>query len=176
MFMMYLQTNATVLSMSTNIKFTRNLIKGRIAENIFSQMYREVGHFTVLQFGYENIVPELVQHGYREDIEGGIVDTLKTAPDFAVIDPLAGGEKVRLVEVKYRRELVQAETLTIARRMQKSWGPSYLFIATLDDFYFGSIGEIIAADGWIKPLDDARLPKHETEPYLEILRKFEAGN
>ncbi len=166
----------TVITMSTNIEFTRNLIKGRIAENIFSQMYREVGHFTVLQFGYENIVPELVQHGYREDIEGGIVDTLKTAPDFAVIDPLADGEKVRLVEVKYRRELDPAKTLIIAQRMHKSWNPSYLFIATQGGFYFSSIDEIIEAEGWIKPLDDARLPKHETDPYLEILRKFEANN
>lgn len=159
--------------MSTNIDFTRQLIKGRIAENIFAQMYRSSGHFTVLEFGYENIVPELVQHGYREDIEGGIISTLKTAPDFAVIDTSAHSEKVQLVEVKYRKKLDRAETLRIAQHMQKSWNPSYLFIATLDDFYFGAIGDIIAKDGWIKPLDDPRLPKHETQQYLQILRDFE---
>lgn len=162
--------------MSTNIEFTRNLIKGRIAENIFSQMYRSSGHFTVLEFGYENIVPELVQHGYREDIEGGIVDTLKTAPDFAVIDPGAEGEKVRLVEVKYRKSLDRAETLKIARHMQKSWNPSYLFIATPNDFYFGAIKDIIASGGWVKPLDDPRFPKDVTEQYLKILRDFEPKN
>lgn len=162
--------------MSTNINFTRQLIKGRIAENIFSQMYRNSGHFTVLEFGYENILPELVQHGYREDIEGGIIDTLKTAPDFAVIDPDAKNEKVQLVEVKFRTKLDRAETLKTAQHMQKSWNPSYLFIATLEDFYFGAIDEIIASDGWIKPLADERLPKHETRKYLQILRDFEANN
>jgi hypothetical protein len=159
--------------MSTNIDFTRQLIKGRIAENIFCQMYRSAGHFTVLEFGYENIVPELVQHGYREDVEGGIIDTLKTAPDFAVIDSGADSEKVRLVEVKYRKTLDMAETLKIAQHMQKSWNPSYLFIATLDNFYFGAIDEIIASDGWIKPLDDPRLPERLTKQYLQILRDFE---
>lgn len=162
--------------MSTNIEFTRRLIKGRIAENIFSQMYRNSGHFTVLEFGYENIVPELVQHGYREGIEGGIIDTLKSAPDFAVIDPQAINEKVQLVEVKYRHKLDREETLRTAKHMQKSWNPSYLFIATLDDFYFGAIDEIIAHDGQIKPLEDPRLPKHEMEQYLQILRDFEASN
>lgn len=174
--MTYRTVNATVVSMSANTDFTRRLIKGRIAENIFSQMYRSIGHFTVLEFGYENIVPELVQHGYHEDIEGGIIETLKSAPDFAVIDPDAENEKVRLVEVKYRQNLDMADTLKTAQHMQKSWNPSYLFIATLDDFYFGAINDIIASDGWIKPLEDPRLPKHETEQYLRILRDFEQKN
>ena len=44
-----------------NIKFTKNLVKGKIAETIFAQMFREVGDYTVIEFGYEKIIPELIQ-------------------------------------------------------------------------------------------------------------------
>jgi hypothetical protein len=64
--------------------FARNLVKGKIAETIFAQMLRETKQFTVLEFGYEKIVPELVQQGYSEN--NGLVETLRTAPDFAVIN------------------------------------------------------------------------------------------
>ena len=67
-----------------NDKFARNLVKGKIAETIFAQMLREVRSFTVLEFGYEKIIPELVQQGYDEN--NIMLETLRTAPDFAVIN------------------------------------------------------------------------------------------
>jgi len=45
------------------ITFSRNLVKGKIAETVFAQMLRSTGEFTVLEFGYEKIIPELVQQG-----------------------------------------------------------------------------------------------------------------
>ncbi len=39
----------------------KKLIKGKIAEIIFEQMFRETGEYTIIPFGYENIVPELTQ-------------------------------------------------------------------------------------------------------------------
>jgi hypothetical protein len=48
-----------------NVLFARNLVKGKIAETIFAQMLREAGDFTVLEFGYEKVIPELVQRGYK---------------------------------------------------------------------------------------------------------------
>ena len=53
--------------MSTNITFARNLVKGKIAETIFAQMLRGAKDFTILEFGYEKIVPELVQNDYEEN-------------------------------------------------------------------------------------------------------------
>lgn len=44
-----------------NISFTKNLIKGKIAEIIFENMLREAGIFTILHFGYEYILPELAK-------------------------------------------------------------------------------------------------------------------
>ena len=66
------------------ISFSRNLVKGKIAETVFAQMLRSTGEFTVLEFGYEKIIPELVQQGDKENND--MVETLRTAPDFAVIN------------------------------------------------------------------------------------------
>lgn len=155
--------------MSTE-KFSRDLVKGRIAETVFEQMYRDTGNFTVLEFGYEKIVPELVQGGYRE--RDDIVETLRSAPDFAVIDNRK--KHVRLIEVKYRRRFLSEETLATAERMQKTWNPSYLFIATLSGFYFDSIEDIISRKGFISPLSDDEVPESLQSRYLEVLREFES--
>nr|HPR10636.1 hypothetical protein [Candidatus Saccharibacteria bacterium] len=107
-------------------------MKGKIAETIFAQMLRETGQFTVLEFGYEKIIPDLVGQGYEEN--DALVETLRTAPDFAVIDH--NSRSVHLVEVKYMRVINAAYVLKDAERMHKAWNPSYLFIASLQGFYF----------------------------------------
>lgn len=155
--------------MSSTKQFSRDLVKGKIAETVFEQMYRDTGNFTVLEFGYEKIVPELVQGGYKEHDD--IVDTLSTAPDFAVIDNRK--KHVRLVEVKYRKHIEFHHTLKIAERMKMTWNPSYLFIATLGGFYFDAIDDIIAAQGYISPLGEEEIPLEIQEKYLEVLREFE---
>ena len=130
----------------SNITFARNLVKGKIAETIFAQMLRETKDFTVLEFGYEKIIPELVQQGHDKK-NNDIIETLRTAPDFAVINQKT--KKVQLVEVKYMRNLNLKYVLEDAVRMSKSWNPSYLFIATLDGFYFDGIDDIINNGGKI---------------------------
>ena len=67
-----------------DLSFARNLVKGKIAETVFAQMLRSTGQFTVLEFGYEKIIPELVEQG--DDLNNEMVETLRTAPDFAVIN------------------------------------------------------------------------------------------
>ena len=107
-------------------KFTKNLVKGRVAETIFSQMLRNAECFTVLEFGYEKVIPDLLQ--YNHGHEDPIIETLRTAPDFAVINQET--KEVRLVEVKYRRSINVANIKLIAEKMHASWNPSYLFVAT----------------------------------------------
>lgn len=157
--------------MTSNEKFARNLVKGKIAETIFSQMLREVGGFTVLEFGYEKVIPELVQQGFDYDAKNGIMQTLKTAPDFAVIN---NREKtVHLIEVKYLKHFSKGHVLEYAKRMHESWNPSYLFIATLGGFYFDDIKTIIKNDGTISKLNHPQIPKDVQDRYLQILIDFE---
>ncbi|MDE2096048.1 MAG: hypothetical protein KGL39_02265 [Patescibacteria group bacterium] len=46
-------------SLDKEISFFRDLLKGKIAEVIFEQMFRDCGKFTILPFGYEKTVPEV---------------------------------------------------------------------------------------------------------------------
>ena len=156
----------------SNIKFARNLVKGKIAETIFAQMHREAGEFTVLEFGYEKIIPELVQQGYKEN--NGMIETLRTAPDFAVIDRRT--RNVKLIEVKYMRTLNTGYVLKDAERMSQSWNPSYLFIATLEGFYFDEINKIIENKGNISKLDSGHISDELQKQYLQILVDFEKNN
>lgn len=77
--------------------FSRQLIKGKIAEVIFEQMFRETGRFTVIPFGYETVMPELMQYA-RGEAYRDLVDNIRNAPDFAMISH--NPDEVYLVEVK----------------------------------------------------------------------------
>ncbi len=154
-----------------NIKFTKNLIKGRIAETVFAQMLRDAECFTVLEFGYEKIIPHLIQRGYDKN---NITETLRTAPDFAVINQKT--KEVRLIEVKYLRVLNNEYILKYAEKMSQSWNPSYLFIATLDGFYFDRIDVIIKRKGEIEPFKNSEISESIINKYLKILIDFEKNN
>ena len=153
-----------------SVIFARNLVKGRIVETIFAQMLRETGDFTVLEFGYEKIIPELVQ---QKDY-GDIVETLRMAPDFVVINKKT--KEVKLIEVKYQHTLSLDYVLRDAQRMSQSWNPSYLFIATLDGFYFDEINTIIENKGKISSLNHPQISKDLQNRYLQILIDFEGKN
>ena len=160
--------------MSNNEKFARNLVKGKIAETVFAQMLREVGGFTVLEFGYEKVIPELLNSDLNKSDSKAIVDIIRHAPDFAVIN--STNKTVHLIEVKYQKHLSKKYCLEDAQRMHDSWNPSYLFVATLDGFYFDEITKIIENDGAISPLEHPQIPKDVQDRYLQILRDFEQGN
>ncbi len=48
--------------MRNEIEFSKDLIKGKVAEVIFEQMFREEEKFTVIPFGYEHTMPTLAQY------------------------------------------------------------------------------------------------------------------
>jgi len=155
-----------------NVLFARNLVKGKIAETIFAQMLRETKEFTVLEFGYEKIIPELVQQGWDES--NITIETLRTAPDFAVINQIT--KEVKLIEVKYLRVLNSEYILGYAKKMNQSWNPSYLFIATLNGFYFDEINTIIKNDGQIALLKHPQISNDLQAKYLKVLVDFEKNN
>lgn len=154
--------------MSTSKDFARNLVKGKIAETVFAQMFRETGGFTVLEFGYEKIIPELIESGKVAD---ETLEIIRRAPDFAVINKET--KEVKLVEVKYRKFLSKEYTLRDAKRMMKAWNPSCLFVVTHDGFYFDDIRTIVEKDGEINPLMHPFISEEMKERYLKLLNDFE---
>ena len=60
--------------------------------------------------------------------------------------------------------------------MHASWNPSYLFLATLDGFYFDEVSVIVNNKGNISLLVHIRIPAEAQAQYLSILRDFEEDN
>jgi hypothetical protein len=155
--------------MKNQTEFSRQLIKGKIAEHIFEQMLREAGCFTVLAFGYENILPELM-HQQQGMKVAQTMEVIRRAPDFAVINNKT--HDVHLIEVKYRQKLRLPEILTLTSRMYESWKPSYLFLATPEGFYFGKVSDIVESKGNVKPLSHSQISPALQDKYRKLLNEF----
>ncbi len=153
-----------------NISFTRNLIKGKIAELIFENMLREAGIFTVMHFGYEYILPELAK-GNTFDKESKAMQAIRKAPDFAIINNKT--RSVHLIEVKYKHKLNEEYVFNDALKMSESWNPSFIFLATEAGFYFDSIENIIKNRGAIKKLKHPNIPDELQQKYLKLLNEME---
>lgn len=149
--------------------FSQNLIKGRIAETLFEQMLREAEGFTILAFGYENILPELAsrQQGIHKE---ETMEIIRRAPDFVIIDN--DTHEVQLVEVKYMMHPEPKYIISDARRMYESWKPSWLFLVTPKGFFFSKASDIIEQKGVISPLKHDRISDQLQEKYIKLLNQF----
>lgn len=155
-----------------SIEFSCNLVKGRIAETLFEQMLRGAGGFTILAFGYENVLPELT-HKRENMVDNETMDIIKRSPDFVVINN--DNHEVYLIEVKYRTCMKKDDNMKIANRMAESWKPSYLFIMTPHGFYFDKALTIVNNGGDIAPLSNSSvLPISEQlqSDYAGLLNEY----
>lgn len=151
------------------LNFSKNLIKGRVAEMIFEQMLRDAGGFTVLGFGYEKVIPELARRQKTLQAEK-TMEIIRRAPDFAVIKHATN--KVYLVEVKYMHDMTREKVLACAEKMINSWDPSYLFIVNPHSFYFESVRSIVENEGKIEPFGYDAVNKELQDDYLKLLNTF----
>ncbi|MBS3904201.1 MAG: hypothetical protein KGZ39_02620 [Simkania sp.] len=153
----------------TPIEFSEQLIKGKIAELIFSQMFRNSKKFTVIPFGYENTFPEIAQYAYMAD-NTQVLDTIRSAPDFALVSH--DKRDVYLVEVKYRSFIDEKHVKEMAENIQNRWKSVQLFIATPKGFYFGDCEHILASNGVMYPLDLDWVSEKDQEGYIKLLNEF----
>jgi len=152
-----------------DITFSQKLIKGKIAEVIFEEMFRISEEFTVLPIGYEYTTPELAQYQHHVQIKQ-VLDNIRHAPDFALISQ--DKSKVFLVEIKYMYELQREKIFDIAKKMNEKWNPSFLFIATKQGFYFDSCNEIIKSKGLIAKLNNNWIKEEYQKEYQKLLCEF----
>ncbi len=151
------------------VHFSRNLMKGRVTETLFEQMLRSEGRYTILAFGYENLLPELAQR--QGDIHAKeTMEIIRRAPDFAIVDHTS--HEVRLVEVKYLANPTEKQVLADATRMRASWKSAYLFLATPEGFYFDKASDIVSQNGRISPLLESAVKKELQDKYISLLKEF----
>lgn len=154
-----------------NIKFTEQLIKGKIAEMVFAQMIRSTEAYTILEFGYEKTLPELAQIFPKGKHTAETLEIIKRAPDFVVINHNKNHD-VHLIEVKYMGVLTKSKVLHEATKISQSWKQASLFIATPTCFYYGTIDEIILKKGIIEPLRHPKISQKIQDQYRTLLNQF----
>ncbi len=152
--------------------FTFQLIKGKISETIFDQMFREAGEFTVIPFGYEALVPEIAQLA-RSLERKEVLDSIRNSPDFALVSH--SQKKVFLVEVKYRSHLHEDDVLNIAQMVHDRWKLAWLFIATPEGFYFDSCSDVLNTKT-INKLKPTWINAELQEKYLAVMNKFQVNH
>lgn len=154
------------------IEFTRNLIKGKIAETIFEQMIRDMEKYTVIPFGYEHTVPTLAQYQHIAKVKE-VMENIKDAPDFALVSE--DKSKIYLVEVKYQKSLSNDFVYEHAKNLLERWNPSWLFVATPEGFHCAPCSKIVENNGQISYLSPKWVDQKTQEEYLGLLNVFE-GN
>lgn len=102
-----------------NIHFTHELIKGKIAELVFSQMIRSTDAYTILEFGDEKTLPSLAQMHPKSPTTVETMEIIKRAPDFTIINHKS--KEVHLIEVKYMNKISASRVIRAARSIQQSW-------------------------------------------------------
>jgi hypothetical protein len=152
-----------------SLNFSKQLIKGKIAETIFEEMFRVSEEFTIIPLGYEHTTPTLAQFQNHAQIKE-VLENIRSAPDFALISQ--DKSKVFLVEVKYRSSIVDESILEIAEETKKRWNPCFLFVANRDKFYFTSCNTIIAEKGKMEDLSETWIKKELQDEYLALLQEF----
>ncbi|MGC9603115.1 MAG: hypothetical protein ABSF47_01440 [Minisyncoccia bacterium] len=152
-------------------EFVKDLIKGKIAEIIFEQMFRESGRHTILHSGYEYTLPELAQYQHFAEIKA-VIENIRNAPDFVLISQ--DKKEVYLVEVKYRNHRDQNDLKNICEKTLKVWNHCWLFVASPDGFFFEPCNTILNNNGYIGPLVNEKFVEHEIRnEYLKLLGKLE---
>jgi hypothetical protein len=149
--------------------FYRDLIKGRIDEVIFEQMFREEDEFTILRLGYEYTSPELAQYRDRLEVRQ-VLDNIKNTPDFALISH--NKKRLFIVEVKYRSRLEKPKLKRIAAATLKFADPSWLFVATPDGFFFDACNNVFNHSGEIRRLQTTWIPQNVQDKYIKLLNEF----
>ena len=160
--------------MENTIEFSRNLIKGRIAEIIFEQMFRESGKFTILRSGYEYTFPELAQYRQLPEVEL-YLERIRHNVDFILISD--DKKEVYLVEVKYRTNLKDEDIKKIALETREVQDPSWLFVASPSHgFFFEPCNTVLKNHGKIGRLYEKWVNKGIQEKYLKLMNEFKPKN
>ena len=144
------------------------MIKGKIAEILFQHLFSEHEFASVLPFGYEHTTPLLAQ--YQLQIPKETLENIRNTPDFVLVKP--DHTDVVFVDVKYRKVMQPSRVLELANKVEQKWPGAWLFLATLDGFYFAPCAEIRSRGGAIPPLPTKWLSEELQVQYLELLREF----
>lgn len=121
--------------------FIKKLVKGKIVEIIFWQMFADSGEFDIIPLGYEYQQPTLTQLKHSNPIVQDAVAGISSLPDFLLVTK--DDSAAFVVEVKYRFQPELSEIIEIAKEIVSRHKHAWLFLASSDMFYFSPCHDII---------------------------------
>jgi hypothetical protein len=123
-----METNTTTTTRQAIIR--ADIENGARAVELVKEMLTESGNFTVYDFGYEKLFPEIALRQNNADRKGGIsvVRQIRFMPDLLVVDEQRG--KVYPIEVKHYKKFTPSAAYREAKKYVHYWPNAYLmFIA-----------------------------------------------
>jgi len=141
-----------------------NLKKGKIAEKIVEQMFREAG-FKVIHSGYEKTFSELADQ--YSLIQGPAAQYIRHHPDFIVVN---SNNEAFLIEVKYRRFGI------IDQKAMFNYPATQVILLTKDSMHCQSLKEIhkngkkFIPLKYLRPFSD--IPVKIREKYIKKTRRL----
>lgn len=136
-----------------------SLRKGKIAEKIVEQMFKEAG-FKVICAGYENTFSELADQ--YNLLQGPAAQYIRHHPDFIVVN---SNNEAFLIEVKYRRFGIIDQTAMF------NYPATQVILLTKDSMHCQSLKEIHKNGKKFLPLDCLRpfsnIPTEIREKYIQ---------
>lgn len=149
--------------------FQRDLIKGRIAETIFEEMFRATEGYAVFRFGYEMTHAMIAQYQHLAK-NPAVLDQVRDNPDFLLITN--DKKEYYFIEIKYRRHIDQDDIYNIAKALEERWGISHVFVVSHDGFYYGNVHDLVRRKGDIQRLPAHLVAKDIQDRYLRLLHEF----
>jgi len=149
--------------------FPVKLIKGRIVETVFQQMFLDTGRFNVYPFGYEQTLPHLAQTKQDDNVHM-IIEDIRQMPDFVMTPIKEPG--VYLIEVKYQNELKIRKIIQQAEKLHGRWNCPWIFVATQEKFYFDSCFDILSKNDISELSTDDWVDNQIQQYYISLIRKF----
>ena len=151
-----------------------NIIKGRIAETIVSEMLRDSGYY-VYRFGYEGILQSLIQRGLPRMLESDReAEIIRIMPDFIVMTKEGD---VSFVEVKFRASNnLERETEQMILKTAKHWPDArMLFVKPKKPHFLIARAKDFAKKHTLYPLEIERFLKVSQESiqkYEKLVEKY----
>lgn len=153
----------------SNLDFTKDLVKGKIAEVFFSMMFRGDSSFFVIPFGYEVLIPELAR--YRDKVrDTHTLKKISSNPDYLLMT--SDRQLIKPVDVKYRSNINDLTFLIEkAKETLMYWDDCWYFVASVDGFYFDSCQNIVNKHS-LTPLSFELIDKATQDQYRLLLCEF----
>jgi hypothetical protein len=109
---------------------------------------------------------------YQLQLPEETLENIRNRLDFIL--PKPDNTDVCFVDVKYRKSMQPLRVLELANKVERKWPGAWLFLATLDGFYFAPCAEIQSRQGHIPTLPTKWVSQSLQNEYLDLLREFVA--